>query len=59
MGAKSLFSNNADFSAMISNGTSSPALKVSHVYHQSTFEVNEGGSEASAASGIKIILDQF
>jgi serine protease inhibitor len=52
MGAKSLFSNNADFSGMISNGTSSPALKVSHVYHQSTFEVNEGGSEASAASGI-------
>jgi len=51
MGANSLFSNDADFSGMVS--ASSPKLKVSHVYHQSTFEVNEGGSEASAVSGIE------
>jgi serine protease inhibitor len=49
MGIVDLF-NDADLSAMSSSAISN-RLKVSNVFHQATIEVNEGGSEASAASG--------
>jgi hypothetical protein len=50
MGIRNLFTNEADLSGM-SSSSRSATLKVSSVYHQCTIEVNEGGSEASAASG--------
>lgn len=50
MGIRNLFTNEADLSGMSSNSYSA-ALKVSNIYHQSTIEVNEGGSEASVATG--------
>ncbi|EFX77807.1 hypothetical protein DAPPUDRAFT_53805, partial [Daphnia pulex] len=49
MGIRNLFTNEADLSGM-SSSSRSATLKVSSVYHQCTIEVNEGGSEASAAS---------
>jgi serine protease inhibitor len=51
MGIRNLFTNEADLSGM-SSSSRSAMLKVSNIYHQSNIEVNEGGSEASAASGI-------
>lgn len=51
MGILDLFTNEADLSGM-SSGSRSALLKVSSIFHQSTIEVNEGGSEATAASGI-------
>ncbi len=50
MGIQDLFSNEADLSAM-SSSAGVNRLRVSNVFHQATLEVNEGGSEASAASG--------
>ena len=55
MGIHSLFSNNADLSGMSSSAWSS-RLKVSSVFSQSTIEVNEGGSEAAAATGDLLLL---
>ena len=51
MGILNLFTNEADLSGM-SSSSRSAMLKVSNIYHQSNIEVNEGGTEASAASGI-------
>ena len=51
MGIRNLFTNEADLSGM-SSSSRSAMLKVSNIYHQSNIEVNEGGTEASAASGI-------
>lgn len=48
MGIRNLFTHEADLSGMSSD---SSMLRVSSIYHQSTLEVNEGGSEASAATG--------
>ena len=51
MGIRNLFTNEADLSGM-SSSSRSAMLKVSNIYHQSNIEVIEGGTEASAASGI-------
>lgn len=50
MGIEDLFADEADLSGM-SSIASSAGLKVSHLYHQATIEIGEGGAEASAASG--------
>lgn len=52
MGIRNLFTHEADLSGMSSD---SSMLRVSSIYHQSTLEVNEGGSEASAATGLEVI----
>ncbi|KAI9552162.1 hypothetical protein GHT06_022499 [Daphnia sinensis] len=51
MGIRNLFTHEADLSGMSSD---SSMLRVSSIYHQSTLEVNEGGSEASAATGLEV-----
>ena len=50
MGIEELFSARADLSGM-SRSPLAQMMPVSRVFHRATFEVNEGGSEASAASG--------
>jgi serine protease inhibitor len=58
MGIRNLFTNEADLSGM-SSSSRSAMLKVSNIYHQSSIEVNEGGSVASAASGYMSEKDSF
>lgn len=58
MGIVDLFSDNADLSGLSSTALTS-GLKVSKVYHQATIEVNEGGSEAAAATGILSQLNRI
>lgn len=57
MGAPLAFSDSADFSAMarLPYPGSAPyeiGLKIEHVIHETTFEVDEAGSEASAATAV-------
>lgn len=46
-----MFSNQANFSALLKGGES---IKVSKVLHKAVIEVNEVGTEAAAATGIYI-----
>jgi len=50
MGITELFGPRADLTRM-SGSPLAESMKVSGVFHRATIEVNEGGSEASAASG--------
>jgi len=54
MGITELFGPRADLTRM-SGSPLAEKMKVSSVFHRATIEVNEGGSEASAASGLEII----
>ena len=57
MGAPIAFSDDADFSAMArlpypGGDPREKGLKISHVIHEATIEVDEVGSEASAATAV-------
>jgi serpin B len=57
MGAPLAFSDDADFSAMArlpypGGDVEEIGLKISHVIHEATIEVDEAGSEASAATAV-------
>ena len=57
MGITELFGPRADLTRM-SGSPLAEKMKVSSVFHRATIEVNEGGSEASAASGyIRIMFE--
>ncbi|XP_062134422.1 antichymotrypsin-2 isoform X11 [Drosophila sulfurigaster albostrigata] len=51
LGMSEMFSNNADFSRMI---TSPDQLKVSKIFHKAVIDVNERGTEAAAATGVVV-----
>jgi len=50
MGFSSMFSDNADFSAL--TGASGEKLKVSEVLQKTYFEIHENGTEAAASTSI-------
>jgi len=52
LGMKAAFEDSADFSGM----TGSKDLKITDVVHKTFLQVNEGGTEAAAATGIVVGL---
>jgi serpin B len=56
MGMNKMFSNSADFSALLDQPE---PLKVSKVVHKAFIEVNEEGAEAAAATGMQIMAMSF
>ncbi|XP_062134425.1 antichymotrypsin-2 isoform X14 [Drosophila sulfurigaster albostrigata] len=52
LGMSEMFSNNADFSRMI---TSPDQLKVSKIFHKAVIDVNERGTEAAAATAMVMV----
>lgn len=61
MGAPLAFSDDADFSGMANlpypgGDPAEIGLKISHVIHEATVEVDETGSEASAATAVFVII---
>lgn len=51
-----MFSNSANLTGILERGE---GLKISDVAHKSFIDVNEEGTEAAAASGIKYIFNSF
>lgn len=53
MGFGNVFGPNANFTNMIVTESSNPPLSISNFIHKAIIEINESGTTAAAASGIK------